>query len=248
MPKINKLEQKVMKKIKSSKIKMRPRIYFAAGSILLALGITLSSLLAIFLINIISFRLRTERPLDYLRFGRHGLPAFAHLFPWALFLIAVVSIFLGISLLKKYDFSYQRNFLITILGIILLSLFLGIGIDRLGANRSIAVLPKFKKLYQNEFLTQKWLVGEIITINQDSLKVVTPNGREVVIILEKDTEILNASRLQPGIYVKIVGLKKNGSFSAKGIMPFLLPKNLPPQFRRQGLPRLRYFNNQRDND
>ncbi len=146
-----KLEEKVMSQVKTGKIAMKPKWYFAAGSLLLFSGVVSLSMGAIFLINLTIFALRRRGPITCWR-----LQAMIENFPWWAPVLAIIGIILGIRLLKKYDFSYKKNFKLIAISFILAVLFGGFLIDSLGINDHWARRGLMKGFYQrleprNEF-------------------------------------------------------------------------------------------------
>lgn len=95
----------VMNKIRTGEIKIKPRIYFITGSVAVITGLILSSISVIFLINLIFFLSRAHGPMRDFR-----LDAILASLPIWVPVLAVVAVVGGIILLKKYDFSYQKNF------------------------------------------------------------------------------------------------------------------------------------------
>ncbi|MBW6441947.1 hypothetical protein K0B04_03550 [Patescibacteria group bacterium] len=98
-----------MDKILSGEIKMKPKWYFVLGSILSFIGLTGSIVAAIFFTNLTLFLIRKRGP------GTGRIITMLDAFPIWIPIIAVGFFVLGIWLLKKYDFSYRKNFLIIIL-------------------------------------------------------------------------------------------------------------------------------------
>lgn len=119
----------VMDQIHEDKIKMKPKAYFIAGSILTFVGLVSSVVISIFLVGLIRFSLRS-----------HGLMASYRLdqilssFPWWAPVIAIVGLIAGIWLLRKYDFSFKMNFKMVIIGFILAVIVGGWVIDSIGLN------------------------------------------------------------------------------------------------------------------
>jgi len=146
----NKLEATVMNKISSGHITMRPRWYFVLGSILMGLGLVAASIGTIFLINLNFFLLRQHGPMGELK-----LQLMLESFPWWVPLLAISGIAAGVLLLKKYDFSYKKNFApiasIFIIAIIL-SAFL---IDLTGINDTWFRQGPMKRLYQKQRIIQQ---------------------------------------------------------------------------------------------
>ncbi len=125
------IEKSVMEKINSEKITMRPRWYFILGTVLSLVGLVGSGLVAVFLTNLTIFLLKQHGPN-----GAWRLQQILESFPLWIPLLAVVGIVGGVSILKKYDFSYQKNFksivLMFISAILLVSFFLSYtGLDNL---------------------------------------------------------------------------------------------------------------------
>jgi len=138
-----KLEEKVMSQVKTGKIAMKPKWYFAAGSLLLFSGLVSLIVGAIFLINLTIFTLRRRGPITCWK-----LQTMIENFPWWAPVLAVIGIILGIWLLKKYDFSYKKNFRLIVISFILAVLFAGFLIDRLGLNDYWTRREPMKRFYQ----------------------------------------------------------------------------------------------------
>jgi len=138
-----KLEEKVMSQVKTGKIVMKSKWYFAVGSLLLFSGLVSLSVGAIFLINLTIFTLRKRGPVTCWR-----LQAMIENFPWWVPVLAVIGMILGIRLLKQYDFSYKKNFKLIIVSFILAVVLAGFLIDKLGLNDYWAKRGLMKRFYQ----------------------------------------------------------------------------------------------------
>lgn len=119
----------IMDQIREDKIKMRPRIYFIAGSILTFVGLVSSVVVSIFLVGLIRFSLRTHGPMAIYRFDQ-----ILSSFPWWTPLLAIVGLVVGVWLLRKYDFSFKVNFKLIIVGFILAIIVGGFIVDGVGLN------------------------------------------------------------------------------------------------------------------
>lgn len=127
------LETEIISQIKTRKITMKPRWYFVAGSLLLFSGLVGLSMGIIFLVNLSAFLIRRNGPLMSWR-----LQSILSTFPWWIPIMAAVGIILAVWLLKKYDFSYKKNFPLIIVAFILSILLAGLLIDSLGLNEQIS--------------------------------------------------------------------------------------------------------------
>ena len=106
-----------MARIEHEHIAMKPKWLFALGSLAMGIGVAGSAIVAVFLVSLISFSLRTHGPMGDIRFQQ-----LISNFPWWAPIVSFAGILIGIWLLRKYDFSYKRGFvtiaLIFIFGII----------------------------------------------------------------------------------------------------------------------------------
>ncbi|QLG69414.1 MAG: hypothetical protein CH104c_0182 [Candidatus Woesebacteria bacterium] len=136
------LEKKVVTMIKKGQIKMRPKWYFVAGSLFATIGLIGSSISAMFLTNFIFFLIRKNGP----GFGRIEMAI--QIFPWWLPFLAILMVCLGVLLLKRYDFSYRKNFLVIILIFILSIIFSAWVIDKSGINEIWSKKGPMKRFYQ----------------------------------------------------------------------------------------------------
>ena len=118
-----------MDKINSNQITMKPRWYFYLGSISLMTGLVASSITAIFSLNLIFFLLRQHGPR-----GMWRLQVLLSSFPWWVPILAFTGVFSGIWLLKKFDFSYKKNFALIASGFILGLIITAVLLDILGLN------------------------------------------------------------------------------------------------------------------
>lgn len=141
-PKIN-LEKTVMTQITTGTINMKPRWFFILGSISVMLGLIAASISAIFLMNLMFFLLRQHGPM-----GEWRLQLMLENFPWWILLLALGGIMSGISLLRKYDFSYKKNFSL-IAGVFVITIILAAFLINLtGLNDLWSRHEPMRKFYQ----------------------------------------------------------------------------------------------------
>jgi len=138
-----KLKEKIMSQVKTGKIVMKPKWYFMVGSLLLFSGLVVLSAGVMFLANITVFALRRHGPMVSWR-----LQMMMESFPWWAPVLAVMGIILGVRLLKKYDFSYKKNFSLIVISFVLATLLAGFLIDRLGLNDYWMRRGSMRRLYQ----------------------------------------------------------------------------------------------------
>lgn len=126
---IKNITENVMDQIHNGKVKMKPKIYFIIGSILTFVGLVSSFIVSIFLFGLIKFSLRTHGRMSQYRFDE-----LVANFPWWTLVLAIIFLFLGIWLIRKYDFSYKREPWMIILGFVLVVIVSGWVMDMTGLN------------------------------------------------------------------------------------------------------------------
>lgn len=136
------VEKIVMKKIKNEEIKIKPRWLFIAGSAFAFIGITGLTFGAIFLVNLMVFLVKKKGP------GLGRLELMLNSFPVWIPILAMFAITLGIILLKRFEFSYKKNFLLIVFVFVLSIILSGFVIDELGLNRVWSNQRPMRKFYQ----------------------------------------------------------------------------------------------------
>jgi len=119
----------IMSEIRHGKLKMRPKIYFIIGSVLVFVSLILSALSSIFLFGLIRFSLRSHGPM-----GQYRWEQLVAAFPWWAVIFAFLGLAIGIWLLRKYDFSYKINFKILIVAFAAIIIITGYLVDVIGLN------------------------------------------------------------------------------------------------------------------
>jgi len=129
---IKNIENNVMDQIQKGKLKMRPKVYFIIGSILTFIGLVASIVVSVFSIGLIKFILRSNGIMG------HKLDRIFSIFPWWMFILAILSLVIGVLLVRKYDFSYKIDFKKAIILAILAIVLSGWLVDALGLNDILA--------------------------------------------------------------------------------------------------------------
>ena len=117
----------IMNQIREGRVKMRPKAYFVFGSLLVLGGLVASVVTSVFLVSLTRFALRSHGPMGQYRFEQ-----LLSSFPWWAPILAIVGLVIGIWFLRRYDFSYKRNFWIVIIGFVMAILIAGWVIDMSG--------------------------------------------------------------------------------------------------------------------
>ena len=137
------ITKNVMLKIKTEQIKMKSKWYFWLGSLLIFIALVGLAIISIFLISLVTFSLKNHGPMGAVRYQQ-----IISNFPWWAPIIIIIGLVTGIILLKKYDFSYKRNFAFIILIFISAVLLAGILVDTLGLDNFWIKRGPMRRLYQ----------------------------------------------------------------------------------------------------
>ena len=139
----NNLEQTVMARIEQGKIAMKPKWFFVLGSLLLGAGLMGLSMATIFLLNLTLYYFKKRGP------GMGRLELMLANFPWWIPILALIGVVVSVWLLRKYDFSYKKNFWL-IVAIFLVAILLAAGlVDQLGLNEIWSRRGPMRRLYQH---------------------------------------------------------------------------------------------------
>lgn len=134
------IAQKVMIEIEKQNLKMLPKVYFVLGSVAAGIGLAGSVLGLSLLVHLILFRLRVHRPILLLIEREHGLSPLGH-FPWLSFVSFLFLCFVGLSLVREFDFGYKKSLWIILTTGLLFVLSVGFFIDRLGVENRLKRVP-----------------------------------------------------------------------------------------------------------
>jgi len=137
------ITKNVMTKIKTEQIKMKPKWYFLLGILSIFVAIVGLTIISIFLVSLVTFSLRSHGPMGIVRYQQ-----IISNFPWWAPIIVIVGLITGVILLKKYDFSYKKNFLFIVLIFISAILLAGILIDVLGFDNFWIKKGPMRRFYQ----------------------------------------------------------------------------------------------------
>jgi hypothetical protein len=144
-----KIEAAVMAKISSGAVTMKPRWYFVAGSVLMTLGLMSAGIATLFLTNLSFFLLRQHGPR-----GEWRLQRMLESFPWWVPALAVLGTGLGVYLLKKYDFSYKKNFTVIVAICITAIIAAAFVMDLTGINDTWFRKGPMRRLYQQNTINK----------------------------------------------------------------------------------------------
>ncbi len=124
------LKDTVLRKIRTEKILMRPKLYFTLQVAALVVVAFCVLVLSIFIFNFLFFTLRINSHEALLGFGPRGIEAFLIFFPWELLALDVLLVLILQWMLRTFRFGYRIPALYLIGGLLGLSAAFGVTIDR----------------------------------------------------------------------------------------------------------------------
>lgn len=139
------ISENIMNQINQGKIKMKPKMYFIAGSILAFAGAVSAFVVSTFLVSLVRFSLRSH----WGRGAQYKLDLLISNFPWWIVIFAIVSLAVGIWLIRRYDFYYKIKPWVVVLLFALFVVVSGWVIDVMGLNNSIRHRGPMKGVMMN---------------------------------------------------------------------------------------------------
>lgn len=134
------IKEGVLRAINDHKVKMRPALLFKAEFILIALVSLLLLVVMIGLAGFVLFALRVNGHEALLGFGVSGIGTFLRIFPWPLFILGLVLIFILQALIRRFAFGYRKPIFL-----ILVTLFVGGGVSALALDRGTPLHDRLRE-------------------------------------------------------------------------------------------------------
>ena len=215
-------KNEILEKIKTGKVKMKPRSHFVFKTVLYVLGIIFAFLFAIFLISFIVFSLRVSGAWHFPAFGFRGLGLFLVSLPWLLVIFALILIVMLEIFAKKFSIVYKKPLLYSILGILVIVLLIGIVIAQtpmhggLFRNVQEGKLPIMGPMYKGRFVepSRNACIGEIVEVTDNGFRVETVKGESVGVIISPETYLPSDEKIEEGELIMIMGKRKNSTIKA----------------------------------
>jgi hypothetical protein len=211
------ISKEILTRIKTEKVKMRPRAYFIIGSSLLGLGFAGFFLFATLFVNRAFYRLRIFGPFGNFFLGKAGIKPFFATFPFLSLGLAILGIVGGLYILRRYEFSHKRSLMSLLISVSTLAITLGFVLDLAGFGERAAGVKTLGPLYAYKAKAGDFVIGEVKAISHDELTLVTPKGDEVRVVFDETTHLPFGSDFEKGDRVRVVGKWQGDTFYAQGI-------------------------------
>jgi hypothetical protein len=213
------IKNNILNKIQKGEVKMRSGLSVFAGKLGMESSIFILFLGLIFLSGLLSLWIKTNSDLVFGEYGRYGLRSFFQSFPYLFVLIFIVFFMLLRFLLKKFDISYKKPFIIILSVILGLAILFGI----YSINTSYG-----KRLYQSSgryfrigqmMRGSNFFFGKVVKLENNRMIVLSEDNKEITVTISKDTHFPFGKPVI-GDEVRCVGEWDGNNFKADGIRVF----------------------------
>lgn len=224
-PKPRTLQEEIARAIETGKVKMKPRWHFVLRGAAVLAGAIFLALALLYLVSFIVFSLRQSGALFTPAFGWRGVVVLLSSLPWLLVLSAAVLAVLLEVLVRRYQFSYGRPLLYTVLGVAALAVAGGILVERTAVHRTLLLkaqrdrLPFGARLYRGYGMSRpkNVVVGMITTLTPSGCRLRGPGGQDLTVTFTPKTVFPPGSDFTPGDTVVVFGEPGGGGITAFGV-------------------------------
>ncbi len=221
----NNIIDKVLNKIKSGEVKMKPKMYFILKTVLIMIGFLAAGLFVLFLISFIGFHLRASGVWFLPGFGLRGFRTFFSYLPWLLILIAALSIIVMETLLKRFAFVWRKPIIYSLLVVILIAFLGGFLIDKTPFHQGLFLkaregkLPLAGPIYRDFGMPRFQGVqrGVVEEITEKGFKIRTFDDQLLTVVLIGDTQFPPGKEIKQGDSVVVMGERGDDTVQAFGV-------------------------------
>lgn len=224
------LSEKISKTIKEKGVKIRSRFSVLAERLGLESAAVFLVLVSILVIGLIGYALIQSGALEFTDFGFRGIGVILVNFPYELLIIAVLLIVIIAFILKRFDFSYKKNYSLIIAVIVGGVVLFGLTTAALNIpgkihdfvqNKNIPLVsPFFRERMGYNLKHEGAQIGEIIKIKKDSLIIKTPDNLEIEVLYDENTFTPQDIEFEVGQKIAVLGTPQNGEIKALDIKIF----------------------------
>ena len=235
----NNIKEDILQKIKSGKIKMKPRLFFvikAGFCILLFLALLI---LAVYLVSFIVFMMRASGLWFLPGFGFEGFRILFGSLPWILIVVSLALILFSEFFAEHFAFVYKKPMIYSISAILLIVLISGIATAFTPMHAGIfqkvseSNLPLVKPFYDqvSNINPENMHTGIILDINELDFNIQTLDGQNLKVIPCKNGKGKTPKILAEGERVVIVGPVKNNTIDCLNILKVADDGSLTPLYK-----------------
>jgi len=216
---------KIMAKIEKEKIAIKPCCLVQAEKIGLAVSLLISVLMSVLIANFVFYWLKKSGSWQFLFLGNLGLKTFLQSFPFLWVLFGILFFALVALLLREYDFSYCRPYLLILFLVWLLVLVSGSVLALSGMNEKVSAevqkggfsaMKNFYPDYEQGFWCQTGLLGRVLAVRDSQMDVIS-KARLIKLLLTEKTVFIGDSFFEKGDWIRTVGQERETFFEVIAI-------------------------------
>lgn len=142
-----KFEEEVMRKIHKGQVRMRPRVYFVAGSVMVGAGLILLMMVSALVTQALYVRLSVLARLGIEEVSWRWCVMWLRFFPWEMLIVAVLMVLVGGYLLRKYEFAYKKGLGLVLMAVALIVVILTVLMNLVGMIGYVRQKPLLRQFY-----------------------------------------------------------------------------------------------------
>lgn len=232
------LKEKILGRIKSERITMRPKWHFILKASLGVLGILIALLAIVYLVSFVYFVLRVTGVLFVGSFGFHALGPFLFSLPWVLILASVAFVIVLEVLIRKYSFAYRTSILYSFVGIVVFVVIASALFVRAGFHERVfrfvrerndsLVSPFYRGFTMHHF--EDIHPGIISTSTSEGFLIRNSEGETLRVVVTPETRFPLGFNLTEGDSIVVLGKRIGDKIEAFGIRG--IPSDEEPRMMR----------------
>lgn len=228
---MNKLNEKILKKIENKRVKMKSKSYFIALTTVYSLAAITVILFSLFLASFLFFSADRSGTNQFLSFGANGILPYLSSIPWILVLVLVILIVLVEIFGKKFDIVSKKPILYSFAALVIIVIGLGIVLAKTDMHENLfnktgeGKFPIGRSFYENysAFKDEQLIIAKILEINSEKLTVES-QGKKYQINLDKIKNLPQRQDFFVNQEVIILGKIDKETIEVVGIHPYNGPK------------------------
>ena len=233
------LEKKIINKLKSGNIKMKPKIYFILKALFFLFLGGVAVLLGLFLISFVFFIFRINNLIYLFGFGFFGIGIFLRLLPWILVFSILILVLILELIAEKHRIVWRKPAIYSLVIFVIIILFCGFFISKTNFHPGILKKANQERLpllggFYREFSDPKDKdvhFGTILEIKEDSVLILTLEEEELEAVFKEG--FFGKEQFKLGDKVIVLGEREENKVNAFRIKKIDKKFNLRPDSFRQ---------------
>lgn len=233
---VTQLQQSVLSAINEGRVTMRSKKYFLAQTIVYSTALVIVVIALVYLISFVFFVLHIRGAWELVGFGFPGLIRFFLSVPWVLAGIGMIFFIILEVLLNKKPIAYRQPIVITVVGLIVLSIGIGYVFAQLPLHRAVYDLsvegegvPLVGGIYREfgERPLHDAYLGIITGKHDTGFFMETKEHGLIEVMLLESTRIHPSVVLEVGVPVMVMGDLEAEVLEAFGVRTIEKPRQYP---------------------